>query len=169
LTYFVRIIIATNIKLQMTQTTKNSKVIQATPDALYKALTTPEALEVWQAPGDMTGKVHSFDLRVDGGYQMSLYYPAGENESLGKTQGNEDRFTVRFLELVPGKKIVEAVTFATDQPDLSEEMTIEISIEPGEDGTEVTFLYENLPAGIRPEDNEAGTQSSLEKLAQYVE
>src|SRR5688572_5095940 len=134
----------------MGQTTKNSKVIRATPDALYKALTTPAALEVWQAPGDMTGKVHSFDLRVGGGYQMSLYYSATEKEGLGKTQGNEDRFTVRFLELIPGEKIVEAVTFATDNPDLAEEMTIKVSLKPTDNGTEVTFLFEDLPAGIRP-------------------
>jgi len=38
-----------------------------------------------------------------------------------------------------------------------------------EDGTEVTMLFEDIPPGIRPEDNEAGTRSSLEKLARYVE
>lgn len=36
-------------------------------------------------------------------------------------------------------------------------------------GTEVTILFENLPPGIRPEDNETGTRSSLEKLVRYVE
>jgi len=33
----------------------------------------------------------------------------------------------------------------------------------------VTILFENIPPGIRPEDNEAGSRSSLEKLARYVE
>jgi hypothetical protein len=51
------------------------EVVKATPEALYRAFTDPAALAVWQAPGDMTGKVHSFDYRVGGGYQMSLYYP----------------------------------------------------------------------------------------------
>jgi hypothetical protein len=36
-------------------------------------------------------------------------------------------------------------------------------------GTEVTFLFESIPPGIRPEDNDAGTRSTLEKLARYVE
>jgi len=35
--------------------------------------------------------------------------------------------------------------------------------------TEVTIAFENIPQGIRPEDNEAGMRSSLEKLARYVE
>jgi hypothetical protein len=33
----------------------------------------------------------------------------------------------------------------------------------------VTIIFENIPRGIRPEDNEAGTELSLEKLARYVE
>jgi len=36
-------------------------------------------------------------------------------------------------------------------------------------GTEVRFYFEHIPVGIRPEDNETGTQQSLEKLALYVE
>jgi len=36
-------------------------------------------------------------------------------------------------------------------------------------GTEVTILHENLPAGVRPGDNELGTGMSLRKLAALVE
>ena len=36
-------------------------------------------------------------------------------------------------------------------------------------GTEVSVLTENIPSGIRPEDNELGCQSSLAKLADLVE
>jgi len=36
-------------------------------------------------------------------------------------------------------------------------------------GTEVTIAFEHIPPGIRPEDNDAGTRSSLAKLARYVE
>jgi hypothetical protein len=32
-------------------------------------------------------------------------------------------------------------------------------------GTEVTMSFENLPPGLRPEDNEAGSRLSLEQLA----
>jgi hypothetical protein len=31
------------------------------------------------------------------------------------------------------------------------------------------MLFEDIPPGIRPEDNEAGTRASLEKLARYAE
>ena len=36
-------------------------------------------------------------------------------------------------------------------------------------GTEVTMLCQDLPAGIRPEDNEEGTRQSLRKLAALLE
>lgn len=46
---------------------------------------------------------------------------------------------------------------------------MEVTFAPFEASTRVTFLFKNIPAGIKPEDNEAGTISTLEKLAQYVE
>src|SRR5215216_3174655 len=89
--------------------TRNSKFIKATPQALYRAFTDPAALAVWLAPGDMTGEVHHFDCRVGGGYQMSLYYPPSDTAFRGKTSEREDRFTARFVELTPPKRIVQAI------------------------------------------------------------
>ncbi|WP_367873523.1 SRPBCC domain-containing protein [Luteolibacter sp. Populi] len=149
--------------------TRNSKFIRASQEALYRALTDPSALEVWQAPGDMTGRVHEFDLRVGGGYEMSLFYPPGEDEALGKTSEGEDRFTARFVELVPLEKIVEAIVFNSADPAFSGEMIVEITLEAEDDGTRVTYLFRDIPPGIRPGDNEEGTRMTLEKLARYVE
>ncbi len=153
----------------MEQTTQNSRVIKAAPEAIYRAFTTPEALEVWQAPGDMTGKVHQFDLKVGGGYEMSLYYPGSETKMKGKTEELEDRFSARFVELIPNKKIVQAVNFESPDPDFSGEMMVEITFEPQSNGTKVTYFFRNIPKGIKPEDNETGTISTLEKLARYIE
>lgn len=153
----------------MEQSSKNSKIIKASPAKLYAALTEAHALETWQAPGDMRGKVHQMDLRVGGGYEMSLYYPEGEEQMQGKTNEKEDRFRVRYKELVPNEKIVEVTDFQSTDPAFAGEMTITITLEPKDGGTEVTFLFTNIPRGIDPKDNEAGTLSSLEKLAKYVE
>ena len=149
--------------------TKNSKFIKAPQQTLYRAFTDPAALAVWLAPGDMTGVVHSFDYRVGGGYQMSLYYPSSKLPSRGKTSEREDRYTARFVELAPPEKIVEAITFDTFDPAFSGEMIMEISLEPGHGGTTVSVVFKNIPPGIRPEDNEVGTQSTLEKLARFAE
>jgi uncharacterized protein YndB with AHSA1/START domain len=152
-----------------TSTTRNSKIIKATQDVLYKALTDPVALAIWLAPGDMYGKVHHFDLRVGGGYVMSLFYPSSETTSRGKTSEKEDKFTARFIELTPPHKIVQAINFDSTDPAFAGEMIMEVTLEPKETGTKITFLFKNIPPGIRPEDNEAGTLLTLEKLARYVE
>jgi uncharacterized protein YndB with AHSA1/START domain len=153
----------------MGQTTQNSRMIKASQEKIYQALTNPKALEAWQAPGEMTAKVHSYDLREGGGYTMSLYYPETEEEMSGKTSAKEDRFSAKFIELVPNKKIIQSINFDSNKADFSGEMIMEITLEPAGKATKVSFLFKNIPKGIRPEDNEAGTRSSLEKLAKYVE
>lgn len=100
---------------------------------------------------------------------MSLFYPSTEQIRRGKTSKREDRFTARFVELTPPARIVQAITFDSVDPAFSGEMTMVVTFEDRDGGTEVTILFEHMPPGIRPEDNEAGTRSSLEKLARYVE
>jgi uncharacterized protein YndB with AHSA1/START domain len=149
--------------------TRNSQFIKASREAVYRAFTEPAALETWLVPGDMTGKVHNFDHRVGGGYQMSLYYPSSEDATRGKTADREDRYTARFVELRPPERIVETINFDSSDPSFAGEMIMEATFEAEDGGTTVSLVFKNLPSGIRPEDNETGTKSSLEKLALYVE
>ena len=151
----------------MRNTTENSRIIRATPEKIYQAFADAQALETWLAPGDMTGKVHALDFRPGGGYEMSLFYADAARR--GKTAANEDRFTARFLELVPNQKIVEAVRFNSSDPSFSDEMIMEVHLEPVAGGTKITFLFRNIPSSVRPEDNEKGTEQTLDKLARYVE
>jgi uncharacterized protein YndB with AHSA1/START domain len=149
--------------------TRTSRLIKAPPEDVYRAFLDPAALVAWLPPSDMTAKVHAFDPRVGGGYQMSLFYPASERSFRGKTAEKEDRVNVRFVELAPPRRIVEAITFVSDDPAFHGEMTETVTLEARGEGTLVTLAFDNLPQGIRPEDNEAGAQSSLEKLAQRLE
>ncbi|HSF32288.1 MAG TPA: SRPBCC family protein [Candidatus Tectomicrobia bacterium] len=149
--------------------TQTSRVIQAPRDALYRAFTDPQALAVWLPPEDMTGTVHVFDARVGGGYQMSLFYPASEQVYRGKTAEREDRFTARFVELTPPARIVQVVAFDSADPAFAGQMTMVVTFEERDGGTDVTIVCEHIPSGIRPEDNEAGCRASLEKLARYLE
>src|SRR3954451_22762016 len=70
--------------------TRISRIIKARPEALYAAFMDPDALVAWLPPGEMTGKLHTFDGRVGGGYRMSLFYPPGEQGFRGKTAERED-------------------------------------------------------------------------------
>jgi uncharacterized protein YndB with AHSA1/START domain len=100
---------------------------------------------------------------------MSLFYPPTERSFRGKTSDREDMFTARFMELTPPRRIVEAVNFHTTDPAFLGEMRIEATFEDVPGGTEVTLLCKNLPPGLRPEDNKAGSELSLEQLARRFE
>jgi len=115
--------------------------------------------------GGDDGKIHEFDARVGGGYRMSLFYPPNERSFRGKTSDREDMVKVRFVELAPPRRIVEAVSFVTTDPAFFGEMTMTATFEEVPGGTEVTLVFENLPPGLRAEDNEAGARLSLEQLA----
>jgi uncharacterized protein YndB with AHSA1/START domain len=153
----------------MSASTRTSRFIKASPEAIYAAFMDPAELVAWLPPAQMTGKIHAFDPRVGGGYRMSLFYPPDERVFRGKTSEKEDRVNVRFVDLAPPRRIVEAVTFDTTDPAFFGEMTIEVTLEAAAGGTDVTFRFTNLPPGVRAEDNEAGARLSLDQLARRFE
>jgi hypothetical protein len=65
--------------------------------------------------------------------------------------------------------IVQAIEFETDDPEFSGERSMTVRLTAVEAGTDVSLYYENVPAGIRPEDNQEGSRQSLRKLADLVE
>jgi uncharacterized protein YndB with AHSA1/START domain len=146
-----------------------SRLIPAPADKVYAAFVDRAALLAWLPPGEMTGRIDSFDARVGGGYRMSLFYPPHEGKLRGKTADREDRVAVRFVELVPPRRIVEAISFETDEPALAGEMTMTVSFDETPGGTRVALVFDNLPPGLRPEDNDAGAQISLAQLARRFE
>ena len=149
-------------------TSRTVRLIKASPDKVYHAFTDPRALEIWMAPGDMQGKIHSFDASVGGGYEMSLYYPKSHSGPKGKTTESEDRYTARFITLQPYKKIVMGIRFDSGSPGFVGEMVMEVQLERQANGTGVTILFTNIPLGVKPEDNEKGTAQSLDKLEKYL-
>lgn len=150
----------------MTSTTTNSKVIKALPEKVYNAFTNQKALEFWLAPDKMIGKIHDFDLKVGGGYTMSLFYL---DKTAGKTGENEDRFSAKFVELKPNERIVQTIDFHSDKSEFAGQMIMEVFLQERDNSsTLVTIVFKNIPEGIDPKDNETGTEESLKKLAHYV-
>ncbi len=152
----------------MDRISRNFKIIKATREKVYNAFTDKKALELWLAPNEMTGKIHDFDLKVGGGYSMSLFYI--DSKTTGKTSENEDRYSAKFVELKPNEKIVQTINFQSDKNEFADKMTMEVFLEEAENNsTKVTIVFKNIPIGIDPKDNETGTEQSLEKLARYVD
>jgi uncharacterized protein YndB with AHSA1/START domain len=146
-----------------------SRVINASPERVFAAFINRDALLRWLPPGEMTGLFHAFDPRPGGGYRLSLFYPAGERSGLGKTSHNEDVVELTFRVLDPPRTIVESVTFVSDDRAFHGEMTLTATFEAVPVGTNVTLRCDNLPPGLRPEDNEAGSRLSLNQLARYLD
>ncbi|MCY4780587.1 SRPBCC domain-containing protein [Sphingobacterium sp. UT-1RO-CII-1] len=152
----------------MDRTSRNVRVIKTTRDKVYKAFTEKEALEFWLPPNGMIGKINDLELRIGGGFEMSLFYIDHRIE--GKTEGNEDRFLTKFVELKPNERVVQVVYFQSDKDEFSGGMMMEVLLEEVEhESTKVTVVFKNIPIGIDPKENEIGTDQSLEKLTKYME
>ncbi|MEO5997773.1 MAG: SRPBCC family protein [Chitinophagaceae bacterium] len=146
-----------------------SRVIRASPQKIYKAFIDHLAIAVWRPPEGMKCEIYEFNPYEDGTYRMSFGYKDTNHDVSGKTSEHADVFQGRFLELVPGKRIVELIEFESDDPAFAGEMTITTSLTSLGGGTEVTFLCENVPTGIQPEDHYEGMTSSLKNLAEFTE
>ena len=79
---------------------------------------------------------------------MVLTY-ADASGAPGKSTAGSDIVEARFVDIVPGERVVQAVDFVSD--DLAYAGT------------------EDVPDGISAEDHAAGLSSSLANLAAYVE
>jgi len=144
-----------------------SRLISASPKVVYRAFAEPGAMEQWTPPSDMTGKMLHFDFREGGSYRLRLTYIEPQ-QGRGKTSVDSDKAEVRLTKLEDGQKIEQEITFESEDPTFSGIMRMIWTFQSEENGTLVTVRAENVPEGIRPEDHEAGLNSSLENLAEFV-
>jgi uncharacterized protein YndB with AHSA1/START domain len=152
----------------MPRTDRGSRVIAASPERAWAALVDPGALLKWLPPGEMTGRFERFDARPGGSYRMVLTYPDGSGTP-GKASADSDIVEARFVDIIPGERIVQAVDFVSDDPANAGTMTMTWQVTAVEAGTRVDITAEDVPDGISAEDHAAGLASSLTKLAAYLE
>ncbi len=74
----------------------------------------------------------------------------------------------RFVDVVPGRRVVQAVDFVSDDPRFAGTMTMtwEVSVVP--EGRVVDIRADDVPDGITAEDHAAGMRSSLANLAAHL-
>lgn len=146
-----------------------SRVIRATPDTIWHVFVDAHALMAWLPPVGMTGHALEFAPHTGGHYRIELTYTEAPAAGMAKTTERTDITKGRFLELVPGKRIVQSVEFESGDPAFAGEMVMTWSFDPAPEGTCVTVAAENVPPGISKADHDAGLRSSLENLARYIE
>ena len=149
------------------RTDSATKVIPAPPQKLYAAFADGETLMEWLPPPKMTGRALEYQFREGGSYRIELRYRDGAHGA-GKTTGDSDISTGRFVDLIPNRRIRETVEFVTNHGALGYGMTMTWTFEPRGEETEVTVAAENVPEAITREDHLAGLTASLENLARYV-
>jgi uncharacterized protein YndB with AHSA1/START domain len=151
----------------MARTDAASQVVPAPPDRVYAALVDPDALTAWLPPEGMTGRIERFDPRPGGSYRMVLTY-ADASAAPGKAAADTDVVDARFVDVVPGVRIVQAVDFVSDDPAYAGTMTMTWELTEVDGGTLVEIRADNVPPGISAEDHAAGLASSLANLAGYL-
>jgi uncharacterized protein YndB with AHSA1/START domain len=135
---------------------------------VYAALVDPQALAQWVPPTGMTGRIERFDLRPGGSYRMVLTYTDPSSAS-GKSSADSDVVDARFVDIVPGSRVVTEVKFVSDDPAFAGPMTMtwQVTAVPG--GSRVDITAANVPDGISAADHAAGLASSLANLAGYLD
>lgn len=142
----------------MPSTIRLHRVLRATPERVYRAFVDADALCKWLPPHGFTGKIHHIEAKVGGGYAMSF-----TNFNTGASHS----FRVSYVELQPGKRIVHTDRF--DDPNLSGEMLVTITLKEVSVGTELSIEQAGVPDIIPPEACYLGWQESLFLLANLVE
>lgn len=98
---------------------------------------------------------------------MVLTY-ADPSTSRGKATANSDIVEARFVDIVSGVRVVQAVDFVSDDPDYAGTMTMTWEVTAVEGGTRVDITADDVPDAVSPEDHAAGLNSSLVNLADYL-
>lgn len=141
-----------------TNTIRLHRVLNTTPERLYRAFLDPDAKAKWLPPYGFTCKVHHMDAKVGGTYKMSF---------TNFTTGHSHAFGGKYVELKEGERIVYTDRF--DDPNLPGEMRTTVVLKKVSVGTELSIVQEGVPAAIPAEACYLGWQESLAQLAKLVE
>jgi uncharacterized protein YndB with AHSA1/START domain len=134
------------------------RVITASPEKIYRAFLTPEALERWLPPNGFTGRFHHLEPKVGGTFRASF---------TNFTTQQSNFFGGEYLELVPHERIVYTNTF--EDPNLPGTMQVKITLKQVSCGAEITIVQAGIPEMIPLEMCYLGWQESLDALKRLVE
>src|SRR5688572_214769 len=134
------------------------RVLRTTPERLYRAFVTPDAIVKWLPPNGFTGTVHQMDAWKGGNYKMSF---------TNFTSGTSQSFGGQYVDLVPGELLRWTDRF--DDPNLAGEMTTTVRLRQVGAGTDIHIVQEGIPDAIPADACVLGWQESLNLLAQLVE
>jgi uncharacterized protein YndB with AHSA1/START domain len=141
-----------------TNTVHLHRVITAKQEKIYRAFLDPYAMAKWLPPNGFTCMVHHMDAKVGGTFKMSF---------TNFTTGKSHSFGGEYRDLVQNERLHYTDNF--DDPNLSGEIQVTVTLKKVSLGTDVTIVQEGIPAVIPLEACYIGWQQSLDNLARLVE
>lgn len=142
----------------MTNSVTLHRVLTASPEKVFRAFTSANAMSFWLPPFGFLAEVHEMDVRVGGKHKMSF---------TNFTTGNSRSFGGEYLEVIPNELLTYTNVF--DDPNMPGIMTTTVTLKPVLCGTELIATQEWIPEMIPAEMCYLGWQESLEKLKKLVE
>jgi uncharacterized protein YndB with AHSA1/START domain len=142
----------------MPNTVRLHRILATKPEKVYRAFLEPDAMAQWLPPNGFAGTVHHLDAKVGGKYRMSFR---------NFTTGQSHSFSGEYIELVPNERLRYTDRF--DDPNLSGEIQVTVTVKPVAVGTELHIVQEGIPDVIPLEACYLGWQQSLQNLAKLVE
>ena len=132
------------------------RTIQATPERLFAAWTTPDQLRNWWGPAPVTCSHAEVNLRVGGQYRLANQMPNGETV-----------WIVGEFEIIqPPHKLVYTWQLGTQPAAVSERVTV--TFEARQDATEETVVHERIPDKATRDQHEQGWCGCFNGLANYL-
>ncbi len=142
----------------MAGTVRLHRVINTSPEKVYRAFVEPDAIASWLPPYGFLCSVHELDARVGGKHRMSFRnFITGGSHAFGGT----------YLDLIPGERLIYTDTF--EDPNMPGEMKVTVTLKTVSSGTEMTVVQEGIPDMIPPDQCYLGWQDSLDKLIRLVQ
>lgn len=141
-----------------THTVRLHRVLKATPERVFRAFITADAMAKWIPPYGFTCTVHHMEAKVGGTFKMSF---------TNFSTGNGHSFGGEYRELVPNERLRYSDNF--DDPNLPGEMETTVTLAAVSCGTELTIVQQGIPEAIPVEMCYLGWQESLAQLVTLVE
>lgn len=134
------------------------RIIQASPEKVFRAFADPIAHASWLPPYGFVCTVQQMDFKVCGSFKMTF---------INFSTGHSHSFGGEYLEIEQDTFIKYVDRF--DDPNLPGEMTTTVSLRKVMCGTELKIEQTGIPEVIPAEMCYLGWQESLEKMRKLVE
>lgn len=142
----------------MPHTVRLHRVLTTRPEKVYRAFLEPDALAKWIPPDGFVCTVHHLEPKIGGTFRASFRnFTTGESHSFGG----------EYIELVPHERLRYTDKF--DDPKMSGNAEVTVTLKAVQVGTELTIVQEGLPDVIPPEACYLGWHQSLQNLARLVQ